>query len=183
MSFKSNTFFAFIVIAGLIAVSFTLTQTNEVGTAAETIYIQNTYVVDLTDDNKLVGSANNVFVGRVVEEVGTKTDRSQPQTQFDVEVIENIKGNLKGNIIVNHEAGLKEIDGKNYLYITEGDSLIKPDNEYLFVTRYSDTNDWYTVAPAYGKLLITDEMEKQNQVKRFERAFANEVPLNLEDNS
>lgn len=166
----------FFVLAGLVGTGFWFTQTNDHEGGNGIIYNQASFAIDVTDDNKLVGAAHNVFVGKVIDQTGTKTDRSSPQTQFSVEILENIKGNLTGIVTVNQGGGYENIGGQNYLILTEGDKLIEPGKTYLFVTRVSD-GGWHTFAPAYGDLLITDQTDYQNKIERFERAFAQEIPL------
>lgn len=77
---------------------------------------------------------------------------------------------------MNQEGGYDDIDGQNYLILSEGDKLIEPDKTYLFVTRVSG-NGWHTFAPAYGDLLIADQTDRQYKTERFERAFAQEIPI------
>ena len=79
-----------------------------------------------------------MFIGTVIKQTDTKTDREQTQTQFSVEVLENIKGNLKGKVIVNQEGGFETIDGKTYLVLIEGDKLLEQNKTYLFATRISE---------------------------------------------
>jgi hypothetical protein len=63
------------------------------------------YVADFRDDKILMGASHNVFIARVTREVGTKGHEFGPETQFEVEVIENIKGDLSGTVIVNQQGG------------------------------------------------------------------------------
>ena len=59
-----------------------------------------------------------------------------PQTQFSVEPLENIKGDLTEPITVNQQGGTLKQDGKSKKVLIEGDPLLKPGKEYMFVTRY-----------------------------------------------
>src|SRR3989442_859168 len=52
------------------------------------------YPSDFSDDRKLVGVSHYIFVGKVVGEVKTEGW----YTQFAVQVVDNIKGNLRGTI-------------------------------------------------------------------------------------
>lgn len=173
---KTRVIFAFIVLASIFGVAYNNIQTNGQETGYEVIYTQPLYAVDVTDDNKLVGAADNVFIGTVIKQTDTKTDREQPQTQFSVEVLENIKGNLKGTVIVNQEGGFETIDGKTYLVLIEGDKLLKHNKTYLFATRVSE-NGWNTIAPVYGDLLITNETDRANKIERFKHAHSHEIGI------
>lgn len=171
---KIKILFVFFVLAGLSGTGYLLTHDHESG--AEIIYQQASFAIDVTDDRKLVGAADNVFVGKVIAQTGTKTNRLSPQTQFSVEVLENIKGRLTGTVTVNQAGGYETIVGKEYLYLMEGDQLLVSGETYLFVTR-SKESEWHTFAPAYGNLLIEDQMDRQDKVERFESAFAQEIPF------
>lgn len=83
---------------------------------------------EVKDERLLVGSAENVFVGRVVKQVGSKgfltkspdfslppeeregreVNIEQPRTQFAVRVEENIKGSLSGQVVVSQMGGRVE---------------------------------------------------------------------------
>ncbi len=94
--------------------------------------IRSLYIVDMNNNNKLVEVSDNIFIGKVLEKTGNKKygGGNAPQTQFKVQVIENIKGDLKGNVEVHQEAGY--LDG--YLVIEKGSKLLKPGNVYLMAT-------------------------------------------------
>jgi len=172
---KIKIFFVFLVLAGLIGTGFWLTQTNEHEDGVEIVYDQALYAVDVTDDRELVGAAHNVFVGKVIAQTGTTTD-PYLRTQFSVEVLEVIKGNLSGTVTVNQKGGYEYFEGKDYLILTKGDKLLEPGESYLFVTRGNDARG-HTFVPVYGNLLIIDQADRQDKLERFERAFAQEIPL------
>ena len=171
---KIKMVFAFFVLAGLVGAGFWLTQTNEHEGGTEFAYSEALYSFNVTDDRELVGIAHNVFVGKVIAQTGTTTD-PYLQTQFSVEVLENIKGNLTGTVTVNQKGGYENIEGKQYLIITKDDKLLEPDETYLFVTRVSDFGG-HLLVPVYGDLLIKDQTDRQDKMERFKRAFAQEIP-------
>ncbi len=96
------------------------------------VEMKSRYIVNMNNNNKLVEVSDNVFIGKVLEKIGNKKWRGSrySQTQFKVQVIENIKGNLKGNIQVDQDAGY--LDG--YLVIEKGSKLLEPGNVYLMAT-------------------------------------------------
>lgn len=154
------------------------------------------YAFDVDDDRKLVGTADHVFIGRVLRKVG---DEGQPtsdsemdleQTQFAVEVLENIKGNLSGIATVNQDGGYAEYRAnKDYpeygvrkgdrvreLILVDGDPLLKPGREYLLVTTFSSQRDWLQIgAPGFGDLPILDESHHLELVERFTRATRDQI--------
>lgn len=173
---KIKIVFVFFVFSGLIGTGFWLTQTNEHEGGTEVRYSEAFYSFDVTDDRELVGAAHNVFVGKVIAQTGTTID-PYLRTQFSVEVLENIKGNLTGTVTVSQKGGYENLEGKQYLIITKGDKLLEPDETYLFVTRVSDFGG-HLLIPVYGDLLIKDQTDRQAKMEKFERAFAQEIPLN-----
>ncbi|NJD51646.1 MAG: hypothetical protein FIB07_02140 [Candidatus Methanoperedens sp.] len=167
----------FAVMAGLIATGFWFSQTDKIS------YAQVDYMVDVTNDSALVGSVDNVFIGKVIAQTGNKPNSVpagkasgfSPQTQFNVEVLENIKGNLNGIIKVSQYGGYEKKNGENQLILIEGDKLLEPSKTYLFAAGVNDIDKWYTLVPAYGDLPITDQTDQQNKRERFKKAFAQEI--------
>ncbi|MDW7728331.1 MAG: hypothetical protein SCH70_14735 [Candidatus Methanoperedens sp.] len=170
------------VIAGLIGTGLFVMQTNEIN------YGHGLFDINVTDDRELVGAVDNVFIGKVVAQTGNNpntpppeagdTPGFSPQTQFSVEVLENIKGNLNGIITVSQYGGYKEKEGVNQLVLLEGDKLLEPGKTYLFATRFNEIDGWHTIfVPNYGDLPITDQTDYKNKIERFKKAFAQEIPI------
>jgi len=138
----------------------------------KSIYTQ--YPTDFSDDKKLVGAAHNIFVGTVVKQKSLDQDiKSSPKTQYDVEVIESIKGGLNGMITVNQNGGYRDgvlyvvNDGDTVLPIKEvKDYLLQPGTTYLFMTRYNTEKNWHNMnlyPESYG--VITKENLPQVELK------------------
>ncbi len=147
-----------VVLSSLLVLSF---SSNSPTVPAKSTHLQ--YVADFSDDKVLMGASHNVFVGRVVKQSGNKELGIGPETQFEVEIIENIKGELKGTVVVNQQGGYKN----NVLYIVESDDilpskaedyLLRPGSTYLLATRYNEAEGWYTLNPypTASKLLSSD---------------------------
>jgi hypothetical protein len=62
------------------------------------------YVANFDDERVLVGYAQNVFVGKVTSRVGSQARNGVPHSQFEVAVIQNIKGNIQGSVVVDLES-------------------------------------------------------------------------------
>lgn len=135
--------------------------------------ISASYAFDVTDQKQLVGWADNVFIGRVKETKGTSNEDGFLETQFEVEVAENIKGELNGNITVNQQGGYEG----NKLLLVENDQLLKEGESYLFVSRYNKKHGWHTIVPAYGDILIENETHKEEIISIYKAAYENEVPF------
>jgi hypothetical protein len=93
------------------------------------------YAFDAMDPRELVGFATNVFVGQVVEETGSEGaslsgpgERAVPRTQFSVEVLKNVKGDVEGTVTVSQTGGYDEEEGREVR--VEGDSLLQPGKKY-----------------------------------------------------
>lgn len=130
---------------------------------------------DFSDKYKLVGAVDNVFIGTVIKEDGTKSLDGPPETQFAVEVIENVKGNLSGEVKVNQQGGyFEDEDGEKALMLIEGDKLLVPGQTYLFATRHLDSENWNTLVPVVGDILIDEKLNKVDLVKEYKQAYKNE---------
>lgn len=127
------------------------------------------WIGDLETYEGTVKVTSNIFVGKVIKQAGSQADDIVPETQFEVEVIDNIKGNLQGNIVVSQEGGYK--NGVLYRSSdditatadkpTQGkdDGLMKEGETYLFVTIFDEIGKWYDVIPHSNgtKLLSKDK--------------------------
>ena len=155
--------------AGAVATSH---ESAEQSTAAHS-RTQLMYVTDFSDPRRLVGAVDNVFVGRVAAQVGATVIDDEPETQFQVEVLENIKGSLKGDVIVNQQGG---VDGEQ-LVIVEDDALLLPGKVYVFATSLYKESGWHTPVPGYGDILIKDAKHRDALVKKFQQATQEQVPF------
>ncbi|MDH6285883.1 hypothetical protein [Rhodococcus opacus] len=97
------------------------------------------WAFDATDLRALAGWADAIFVGTVLQESGgTKSLPSSPETQFQVEVIESLKGTASGTVTVS-QAG-----GRGCQVNTGG--LVSVGETYLFSTGYMAVEGWYSIA-------------------------------------
>ena len=142
-----------------------------------TYELQPQWSADLASYQGTMKVADNVFVGKVIKQVGTRARYENPETQFEVEVVDNIKGNLQGTAIVSQEGGYKN----GVLYRSSGDitvvsdgsvkdkenGLMKEGETYLFVTMYSKMGNWYDILDhPYGtKLLSKDKNLDKSAIK------------------
>ena len=100
------------------------------------------------DDHVLVGIKHDVFVGKVLRELGRKNIKTDAGTQFEVRPILNIKGNLKDSIVVF------QFD----FTLNETNPVLHPGSTYIFATRYYQDDDVYVVSGSqYTYALLTDD--------------------------
>ena len=132
------------------------------------------------DIRKVVGVSTHIFAGRVVAVVGNEGipttgpgNVSIPRTQFSVEVLENIKGELSGTVIVDQIGGA----GSDSIIVDlEGDSLLQVGKTYLLATEYGPDDNWYgIVAQGYGNVLVEDATARTRDVERFRAAIAHQI--------
>ena len=183
------------VVLGLMEERFSANRTVE-HQEVPVEHVDVTYSFEPEDTNKLVGFAKDVFIGRVVEEVGAEGQPTAnpgftfPQTQFSVEVRDNIKGNLTGKATVNQEGGYVTFtpDGAKEpvreLLLIEGAPLLKPGEEYVFSTTYTADRGWHNIATQpYGARLVGDEPQRKELKDKFEKAKREQVDPRNEDPS
>ncbi len=156
-------FLIFGLVIAIFVIAMSMFSTPVLAAAKMTI-IHPLYAANYADDNILMGSSHNVFVGKVIAQVGDKELAGSPTTQFSVEVISNIKGDLKDTIVVNQLAGYR--DGVLYLMDEDG-KLLVPGSTYLFATRYNAEDDTYTLNSHSNasKLLSSDETQSNDELK------------------
>ncbi len=142
--------------------------------------VSSSYGFEVRDERQLVGDADNVFVGRVVDQVsseplpGVGEGPDLPRTQFSVEVKKNIKGNLRNTVTVSQSGGKIKQNG-NTVVVEEG-SLLKPGEKYLLVTKYNEQQDYYQITtPGYGNILIKNKSDLQKTVKKFSKAKEEQI--------
>lgn len=133
------------------------------------------YAIDISNPREVVGFSDNVFVGKVVKQVGTR-NRDYPETQFEVEVLYNIKGEVNGTIKVNQVGGYEG----DYLFLMEGDKLIEEGQTYLFATRYLAEEKWHTLIPVGGDIPINSDAEKKELIEKYTKAYKEEIPFKVD---
>lgn len=150
----------------------------------------------VSDDRKLVGHADDVFVGLVLRQAGEEgLPTSEPgmemaQTQFSVELLENIKGELSGAVTVNQLGGYEEHTAdRDYpehgvekgelvreLILVDDNPLLEPGRQYLFATNPEYGKEWHQiVAQGFGNLPIEDAHHRRALVQRFVEATENQI--------
>lgn len=148
---------------------------------------QFTSVTDLSNDRKLVGVADSVFFGQVLERLGQTEEFGWPETQFSVKVLQVLKGSVAGAVTVNQQGGYRQED--NSLFRMEGDpQLLETGGSYLLVTRPFQQKGWHTLVPGYGDIAIrVPKHAKDDEVlgsqhatelrERFTAAIKGQIPF------
>ena len=150
------------------------TLSQQLSSQPRVIHTEVSFVSDFSDSRKLVGFADNVFVGRVLEQTGTHSpDGAMPETLFKVDVIRSIKGSLAGTVTVNQQGGFSAEE--NALILMEQDGLLEAGKTYLFATRTGGNGSWHTLVPEFGDLRIGNGQEQAALVQKFEQAAKEQI--------
>lgn len=131
--------------------------------------IHATYAADYSDTRILMGASHNVFVGRVRSRAGNKRLGSSLETQFMVDVLYNIKGNLNGSVLVSQFGGTDH----GTLWLENGMPLLEIGTTYVLATRYNAQENWYTVNshPNAWKLLSSDRSLTTSEIRSCDECY------------
>lgn len=141
--------------------------------SSKIVYSSPSNVTNVSDDRKLSGIAHNVFIGEVNAQIGNKKLGNYPESQFKVEVLQNIKGSLNGSVTVNQQGGYDW----NRLMLIQGDRLLEVGKTYLFATRINQEQNWHTLIPEYGDIPIDSDVKRKDLIERFTKAHKEEIPF------
>lgn len=155
-------------------------------------YNQASYVYDLSSPEKAIGATNYTFIGKVnsikgVEyrdpvEIELNADGSKkkvitdPYTIYNVEVIENIKGNLVKEIELVEYGGYSK-DMNAYIYF-EGMSGFKENHYYIFMAfAVRQDGELQITSPDLYVDLGTniDNLSKNKKYQEYITAFGNQI--------
>jgi hypothetical protein len=164
------------ICLGLVVFGFSSFTQNK---SEETVRVTQGHlneIADFSNDNILVGTAQNVFIGEVVKQKGNKSLDGAPETQFTVKIIKNLKGDLEGEVTVNQFGGYTEDEnGENVLVKYNGDELLEEGQKYLLATRYLESEDWHTAISTYGTVKINDSKEMNSLIGRITSALKSPI--------
>lgn len=152
--------FGFVCIVLVLGFAFHIGGKSKPVTANDEIPIsrvEGSFIIDVYDQRELIGSADYVFVGQVIskdgydyrdpvtiDKDGEMVTLTSPYTNYTVQVLENIKGNLMTDrsIPIAKDSGLSE-DGSCYV-LYENDEFPIENEIYIF----------YAFAQSDGSLLL-----------------------------
>lgn len=153
----------------------------------------------LESDAELVGAADNVLAGTVVEDLGDNPMEQEPgpngeaipplpTREFVVEVNDEVKGSIADYQV--YEEGddgavrivVSQFGGKLHeglpVEVPNGDPLLKVGSEYVLLLAYDeDLAAFVIVSQPEGDLLVDGNEHKENLIARFDQAYDDEVPI------
>jgi hypothetical protein len=120
----------------------------------------------------LISISTNVFIGKVINRGGAGVGHARPSTRFEVEVVGNITGEMKGKVFID-QIGVGYKNGKFIIMeddiarATDGkinpkDVYLKTGGSYLFVAHCSKPPICGISAPPYDRELITADNTLSN---------------------
>lgn len=139
------------------------------------------FVTDFSDQRRLVGFVDNVFVGQVVSQDSVRRMNGMPNTFFTVKILENLKGDLSGEISVRQEGGIDNTTQTETLVLVENMPLILVGQEYLFASISRGGVDYHTIAPKYGAIPLMEQSAKETLITEFTESIANQIPYSPQD--
>ncbi|WP_404459030.1 hypothetical protein [Oceanobacillus kapialis] len=128
--------------------------------------IEMDYIIDILNPEAVVDFADNVFIGTVEVQVDT-IQNDYPETQFEVKVLENIKGNLDESEVINQLGGYEGND----LLLIEGDELLETNKTYLFATIDSEENNKRTIIPIGGSISVENEKHMSEIKEKYTKLY------------
>jgi hypothetical protein len=133
---------AIVVLTGLAVIASVVLDgpaDRRVGTPppVRQVEVESMYVADFRDARRLVGFADDVFLGHVVARSRTASGTggdARPRTYYRVQVLERVKGDAAGEIEVAQSGG-RDNDGTEVRYSNE--PPLEPGRTYFLVTNDS----------------------------------------------
>lgn len=157
-----------------------------------TSYLRATYAIDYNNMEMVVGDADYVFVGtisskentvyknplEIVNEEGKVSEEATPYTNYTVDVVENIKGNLttEETIPIQKTGGLSKDKSEYVIY--EGDELPVVGQTYIFFTYAQPDGSLLLSGPVSNigiKEKSADGFDSTTAYKEVVEAYENQV--------
>jgi hypothetical protein len=150
------------------------------------------YDYDVYDERRLIGVAENVFLGRVLSKIGEKpvktsipNDPGRPFAQFHVRVLEPIKASgprpLKpgDGAVVAQEGGHER--GRPYVLVGEAcgkeqqDEPLEAGREYLFATYWDGGPGWHVLTAQPAGNRPVEKARREGLLARYREAAVTQV--------
>lgn len=179
----------FVVAIGALGATFYVVSHNVNGISTKVVAGPTVAVVDLnasypsdfSDNRNLVGASHDIFVGKIIDKIGSEGW----YTKFAVQVVDDIKGNLQGTVTVGVTGGYYN----GVFYVARGSTWLAPGSTYLLAVRYRSIDDSYRLIdfddPVSWELLSNDTTLSTTQlqaiaandsrVKQLQAAYPNEI--------
>lgn len=156
----------------VVAVTFGSNYFNE--TEVSLVEIEGDTIADFTDNRNLVGATEHVFLGKVVSTAG-QIETHFPISRYNVEVIEEIKGNFEKDQIVIGQYGGYDTDeeGREVLVKFKDEEFLEVNRTYMFAAN-EQVDGSILIIPVHGHVKVKDDNEKEKVKNQFLEAYKNE---------
>jgi len=164
---------ALCLFAGATTYLFVSRPNNEGVGNRQTIELGPT-LTDLSDPARLTGFADNVFFASVLSQSGRVNHGPLPAVQYELEVLESIKGDLGGRVQVSALAASRADD-----VFSEGENAYSPlevGATYLLSTRTHSSGKWQVAAIEESRQRVADEAHRLELRRTFVAALAKQIP-------
>lgn len=143
------------------------------------------YAFDTSDPAAVVGDATYVFIGKVIGFLGTEFfDDALPYTKYHIEVLENIKGDLKlGEICALKKGGLSKT--RSEIFTRGEDDFFPQPGEVCVFSAYGQRDGSLRFYGAFSNVRIPldaadaadllEAIQKTDVYKLYIEAFENQV--------
>jgi hypothetical protein len=162
--------------------------------------VEAQYENDFSDDKILMGGFHNVFIGKVIAQTGTRYRlpdmHAGLETQYSVHVLQNMKGELSGEVTVAQAGGIEngriiamEGDVEGAQHDGASSPLLQIGSTYIFATRGDGTEGYYMLGTnPYAKKLISSDSnldddtlgnlaDNNPRTQALKSAYPEEVPM------
>lgn len=140
--------------------------------------VSATFLYDIEIPNEVVNQNDFVFVGKVTKHLYTTTDMDKtilPLTYYEVELLDNIKGEIERKIVLCNFGGYAE-DG--YLYMLEENTLPIVDEIYIFIVSQKPDGS-FLIEHEFQKVQISilnkNSILENNMVKLYSTIQSNQL--------
>lgn len=152
--------------------------------------IRGSFVCDINNVQEMVGLADYVFVATVIHDNGTHYDDilttvdengkpidvGFPYTDYTVQIVENIKGNLitESPIEIVKEGGIAQ--NQKTLYVFEQDVMPSEEETYIFLA-YAQEDGSLLISGSNSNILLnsTEDIEATSEYITYKNACENEI--------
>lgn len=168
------------------------TESNVDVSSLPTYAMRASFVYDTDNIQEAVGISDYVFIGEVVscdgteyrniitmeDENGNPKEVGSPYTNYTVNVLENIKGELvtEQPIKLTKQGGVSQT--QDAVYVFENDELPIANNTYVFLT-YAQKDGSLLVSGPYSNILLntadTYAITSSSEYEKYKEAVENEI--------
>ena len=104
--------------------------------------------------SEFAAAVDDIFFARVGQKIGERRRNGWIEVQYEADVLEVLKGNLRGTVVINMlPLGDVHVEGAEDLEPLTGGST------YLFATRAREADRWNTVSIQQGRVLADSESD------------------------